>query len=283
MVHTGDKRIIEMKITVITPTWNQAQFIEKTIQSVVSQTWSEIEYIIVDNCSDDGTSEIVQKYMEKYPYIQYIREPDKGQAEAINKGLKRATGDIVCWINSDDFYYTNTVFEKVGNKFMSEPQCNVIVGDGIYCDKNGTFTEPIYCDRHVASWVLSRWYYILQPAVFWRREMNHMLDTKYHYVFDWKYFVELQQKYEFTFLPECFAVYRMYEDNKTGLDNAARKKEIYLMQKELAMSKANTVWCHIVYKVYAKAEKSGKNGTKKVINQLSKILFHVTNKRICSF
>ena len=272
-----------MKITVITPTWNQAEFIEETIKSVVSQTWKDIEYIIIDNCSDDGTDKIVEKYMEEYPYITYIREPDHGQAEAINKGLRRATGDIVCWINSDDFYYSDTVLEKVCNIFAAQEDCYILVGDGIYCDKEGNFTEPIPCNRGVKPWVLSRWYYILQPAAFWRREKGMFLDTKYNYVFDWKFFVELQQRHPFTFLPECLSVYRMYEDNKTGLDNASRKKEIYLMQKELGISRANTAWCRIVYRTYERAEKTGRDGAKHFVNWMSKVLFHVTGKRVCSF
>lgn len=272
-----------MKITVITPTWNQAEFIEETIKSVVKQTWKDVEYIIIDNCSDDGTDKIVEKYMEEYPCITYIREPDHGQAEAINKGFKRATGDIVCWINSDDFYYSDTVLEKVCNVFETDENCHVLVGDGIYCDKEGNLTEPIPCNRGVKPWVLSRWYYILQPAVFWRREEGLLLDPKYHYVFDWRFFIGLQQKYSFTFLPECLAVYRMYEDNKTGLDNASRKKEIYLMQKELGVSRTNTAWCRIVYRTYEKAEKTGKSGGKWVVGWMSRILFHVTGKRVCSF
>lgn len=285
MVHIGDRGATNniMRITVITPTWNQAEFIEKTIQSVITQTWQDIEYYIIDNCSDDGTEGIVRRYMEKYPCIQYIREPDKGQAEAINKGLCRATGDIVCWINSDDFYYNNTVFERVVDRFKQDNTVHVIVGDGIYCDRDGRFTEPILCDRGVEQWVLSRWYYILQPAVFWRKENDLLLDTKYHYVFDWKYFIQLQKRYSFTFYPECLAVYRMYEDNKTGLDNASRKKEIYLMQKELNISKANTMWCNLVYRAYKRAEKKQRYGLKIFVNWISKVLFHITNKRICSF
>lgn len=271
-----------MKITVITPTWNQAEFIRETMDSVVNQTYQNIEYIIVDNCSDDGTEQIVREYMSKYPYIIYIREKDKGQADAINKGLKRATGDIVCWINSDDFYYSSDVFETVAEQFKKDSQIHVIAGDGYYCDKEGKLTEPIWCNRKVPQWVLSRWYYILQPAVFWR---NHklLLDVNYHYVFDWKFFAQMQDNYELTFIDKCMATYRMYEDNKTGLDNAKRKKEIYLLQKELNKSKVNTAWCYVVYKVYEKAEKSGKTSGKKIVNICSKILFHITHKRICSF
>lgn len=272
-----------MKITVITPTWNQAEYIRDTIESVVNQTWQEIEYIIVDNCSDDGTEAIVREYMDKYPYILYIREKDHGQAEAINKGLRRATGDIVCWINSDDFYYSDNVFEHVVERFQQDVNTEVVIGNGYYCDKCKNFTEPILCNRHVEPWVLSRWYYILQPAVFWKRQQELFLDEKYHYVFDWKFFIELQNKQKFTFVEEYFASYRMYEDNKTGLDNAARKREIYLLQKEIKVSRINTVWCYLVYKSYLKAEKTGKTKTKEFMNKMSRILFHITGRRICSF
>lgn len=273
-----------MKITVITPTWNQAEFIEHTIQSVVNQTYQDIEYIIVDNCSDDGTEEIVRRYMEQYSFIVYVREKDYGQADAINKGLDRATGDVVCWINSDDFYYSDTVFERIVEEYKQNTTTQVIAGDGIYCDRDGVFTEPILCNRKVPSWVLSRWYYILQPAVFWKRQDSLRLDTKYHYVFDWKYFVELQQLVgDFTYLEECFSVYRMYEDNKTGLDNAKRKKEIYLMQKDINVSAWNTAWCFLVFKGYEIAEKKNKMWIKNVLGVVSRLLFHITNKRICSF
>lgn len=271
-----------MKITVITPTWNQAEFIEDTIKSVVRQTHEDKEYIIVDNCSDDGTEEIVRRYQEEYPYIVYIREPDKGQAEAINKGLKRACGEIVCWINSDDFYYSDTVFADVNRVFESDPSVGVVAGDGCYCDKEGRLTEPIPCNRGVKPWVLTRWYYILQPSVFWRKN-GKLLDTGYHYVFDWKFFAGLQAEQPFTFLEQRLSVYRMYGDNKTGLDNAARKKEIYLMQKELGVSRMNTAWCRFVYKVYERSEKTGRQAAKKAVGWMSRVLFHITGKRICSF
>ncbi|MDD3368823.1 MAG: glycosyltransferase family 2 protein [Lachnospiraceae bacterium] len=271
-----------MKISVITPTWNQAEFIEDTIKSVLQQTYQDAEYIIVDNLSDDGTEEIVRNYMKKYPNIIYVREKDCGQADAINKGLERVTGDIVCWLNSDDFYYTDTVFQTVITAFETNPEAGVIVGNGYYCDRNGNFTEPIECNRHVKDWVLSRWYYILQPAVFWKRN-DLRLDVKLHYVFDWKFFIQMQKMSCFHFIDDCLTAYRMYEDNKTGLDNAGRKKEVYLLQKELQESKWNTAWCKLVYQVYENAEKSGRNGNKKLVNLLSRVLFHVTGKRICSF
>lgn len=276
------------KITVITPTWNQGEFIKDTIESVVNQTYKDIEYIIVDNCSDDGTKELVESYLEKDDRIKYLREKDHGQAEAINKGFRIATGDIVCWLNSDDFYYDNKVLEKVNRHFEEGGEkVNLVVGDAWYCDKQKQMTEYNPSDQSVPSWVITRWYYIVQPAIFWRRT-NLCLDETYHYAFDWKFFIQMFGEGKVLYTHEAYAVYRMYEDNKTGQDNAKRKKEIYRLQEELGISKLNTAWCKHVYKVYEKAENSGwpeekQLKRKKQVDWWSRVLFHITGKRICSF
>lgn len=270
------------KITVITPTWNQAEFIRDTIESVVSQTYREIEYFIIDNCSDDGTQEIVEEYCAKDPRIVYIREHDRGQAQAINKGLQRASGEIVCWLNSDDYYYDEHVLERVAKRFADDPGTGVLVGDGWYCNKKKELTEYNASDRHAKAWVIQRWYYIMQPSVFWRNR-HKLLDERYHYVFDWKFFIETFAEQKVNYTHEPYAVYRMYGENKTGQDNAKRKKEIYLLQKELNVSRCNTLWCRHVYKVYLQAEKTGRTSAKKRVDFVSRILFHLSGRRICSF
>lgn len=276
-----------MKVTVITPTWNQAEYIEDTIKSVVEQTYKNIEYIIVDNNSNDGTEQIVQSYMEKDSRILYIREADHGQAEAINKGFRRATGDIVCWLNSDDYYYDEQVLEKVVQSFLQNPSKEIVVGDAWYCDKEKNLTEYSKSDRQVPDWVITRWYYIVQPSVFWKKT-EIMLDETYHYAFDWKFFIQMFQSHTVLYTQEPYSVYRMYEENKTGQDNAKRKKEIYRLQKELGISKWNTAWCGHVYRVYEQAEQSGKSAAwqqkqKSRVDFWSRVLFHLTGKRICSF
>lgn len=271
-----------MKISVITPTWNQAEFIGDTIESVLNQTYKDIEYIIIDNMSDDGTQEIVEAYMQSDSRIVYVRESDHGQAEAINKGLNRATGDIVCWINSDDYYYDDKVFENVVKGFSKNEEYGAIVGDGWYCDKDKKLTEYNNSNRSKKKWVLSRWYYVVQPSIFWRKN-DFRLDEQYHYVFDWKFFVTMFEDMKVAFVHQPLSVYRMYEDNKTGQDNAKRKKEVYLLQKELNKSPLNIAWCKYVWQQYEKAERLEKNNIKKRCDTMSRILFHITNKRICSF
>ncbi|MCR5250355.1 MAG: glycosyltransferase [Lachnospiraceae bacterium] len=271
-----------IRFSIITPTWNQAEFIRDTMDSVLTQSRRDLEYIIVDNCSDDGTEEIVRSYMEKDPRIVYIREPDHGQAEAINKGLKRAKGEIVAWLNSDDLYLDEHVLERVDRAFCRYPDAGLVVGDAWYCDKDKNLTEYNPADRKVPKWVIRRWYYIVQPAVFWRNR-GALLDEKYHYVFDWKFFIEAyaKEKVHYTGIP--FALYRMYEDNKTGQNNAKRKLEIFRLQKELGDSKANTAWCYRVYQLYRWAEKEGGENAKKRIDFLCKLLFHLSGKRLVSF
>lgn len=271
-----------MKITVITPTFNQAEFIEETIKSVLEQTHKDIEYLIIDNESNDGTEEIVRKYANADSRITYIRESDKGQAEAINKGLNRATGQIVCWLNSDDFFYNNSVLEEVNDIFTKDSNASVITGDAWYSDRDGNLKEEYKSDRKVPDWVISRWYYIVQPSTFWRRN-DLRLDESYHYAFDWKFFIEMFKHTKVVFTNKAYSVYRMYEDNKTGQDNAKRKAEIYRLQKDINVSKLNTAWCGYVAKQYEKAEKLNKPQIKKNMDNMSKVLFHITGKRICSF
>ncbi len=270
------------RFTIITPTWNQAAYIADTIKSVLMQRYKDFEYLIIDNCSDDGTEEIVRSYAESDSRIEYIREPDRGQAEAINKGLKRAAGDIVCWLNSDDMYFDEYVLEDVARRFDKDPGAGVVAGDAWYSDKTGRLTEYNESDRKAGSSVLRRWYYIVQPAVFWKNR-GKLLDETYHYAFDWKFFISVFEKEKVIWSHEPYAVYRMYEDNKTGLDNAGRKYEIYRLQKELGDAPLNVKWCRYVYEQYKKAEEQNRPEYKKRADLMSRILFHLSGRRIACF
>ena len=270
------------RFTIITPTWNQAEFIRDTIDSVLGQSFQDFEYLIIDNESDDGTREIVEEYAKKDERIRYIREPDHGQAEAINKGLKQAKGELVAWINSDDRYMDDTVLAKVDHAFREHRQAGLVVGDAWYSDKKGKLTEYNPSDRKEPAWVIRRWYYIVQPAIFWKNE-GKLLDEGFHYVFDWKFFIGLYEGNKVLYTHEPYAVYRMYEDNKTGQNNAKRKYEIYRLKKQLGDSRADIAWCRWVYKQYAYAEKHGDGKRKAVVDALCKLLFHISGKRLVSF
>ncbi len=270
------------RFSIITPTFEQAEYISDTIDSVLNQSFKDFEYIIIDSCSEDGTKEIVESYAAKDSRIHYIREKDRGQADGINKGLRLAKGEIVAWLNSDDFYYDEHVLENVDKVFSDNKDLKLAIGDAWYCDKNKKFTEYNKSDRNVPDDVIRRWYYIVQPACFWKNE-HKLLDEKYHYVFDWKFFIGLFASGRKVYTHKPYAVYRMYEDNKTGLNNAARRKEVYRLQKEIGKDKLNISWCRHVYHAYASAEKNGWPWLKDIVDFESKVLFHLTDKKIAGF
>ena len=123
-------------ISIVTPSYNQGKFIEDTIQSVLIQNYPNFEHIIVDNCSTDGTVEI----LKKYPFLKWISEPDKGQTDALNKGFRKATGDIIAYLNSDDQYCPG-VFLTVADYFLEHPECKWLCGNVIFTDSKGTVYE----------------------------------------------------------------------------------------------------------------------------------------------
>jgi glycosyltransferase len=119
-----------MRITVITVCYNRKATIEKTIKSVLEQKYSNIEYIIIDGNSTDGTKEIIESYSDKIS--QYISEPDKGMYDAINKGLQLATGDVIGLMHSDDEFYDENAISKIAANFVYDPKTEGVYGDGIY-------------------------------------------------------------------------------------------------------------------------------------------------------
>jgi glycosyltransferase involved in cell wall biosynthesis len=124
---------MSIKISIITPSFNQGKFIEETIQSVFSQEYTNLEYIIIDGNSTDNSIDIIQKYSEQLSY--WISEKDHGQAAAINKGFNIASGDIIGWLNSDDILLPGAL-DKISNAFISHPDIDVVYGDYFFIDEN---------------------------------------------------------------------------------------------------------------------------------------------------
>lgn len=215
-----------LKISVITPSFNQAQFIERTIQSVLSQNYPNLEYWIIDGQSQDNTLEILYRYRT---HLHWISEPDKGQAEAINKGFRRANGDIVCWINADDEYMPGAL-HKVATFFNQHPDAMFLYGDAQTIDhrsrsygRRGNVRPATFED------LVFKGDFIVQPAAFWRRQLLDqvgLLDESFKYCLDYEFWLRISQRYPLHYLPTFLARERFHDQAKTTQATLERIHEI---------------------------------------------------------
>src|SRR5688572_17237201 len=156
------------KISIVTPSFNQGQYIEETILSIVNQNYPNLEYIIIDGGSTDNTVEIIKKYEKHLAY--WVSEKDKGQSEAINKGFRKATGDIVCWINSDDFFMPGSLL-KVGERFAKDNSLDLLNGHCLLIDEHSNILSNHFILKQ-KKWYAERGiYYVSQPSMFWKRKI----------------------------------------------------------------------------------------------------------------
>ena len=213
------------KISIITPSYNQANYIEDTILSVLSQNYPNLEYIIIDGGSDDGTLEILKKYEKK---LKIISEKDSGQTNAINKGMKISTGDIISYLNSDDMYLPGTL-EIVGGRFTNNQDIKWITGRCRIIDNRGIAIRSIITtwknlwlkkrlfglDRYSVLLILN---YISQPATFWRREILDKIgffDETLDLSMDYDFWLRLMKNYFPYVIEEDLALFRIQKNSKS--------------------------------------------------------------------
>jgi glycosyltransferase involved in cell wall biosynthesis len=210
-------------VSIVVPTLNQAQFIEQTLASIVGQNWPALELIVMDGGSTDGTREIV----ERYPVARFVSERDSGQGDAINKGFRLATGDVLAWLNSDDYYLPLAIARAVtalGD--VSKPR--LVYGGCLLLfetDNTAKLARPHPYDADE----LRVHDFIHQPATFWTRalwEQTGELNVDFHYVLDWDFWVRASKFTRLHPLDECLAVYRFHGAHKTGANNRRRTEEI---------------------------------------------------------
>ncbi|MFN2214379.1 MAG: glycosyltransferase family 2 protein [Anaerolineales bacterium] len=170
-------------VSVITPSYNQAQYLEDSIESVFAQDYPSLEYLIADGGSTDGSIEIIRKYESQLAW--WVSEADEGQAAAINKGMAQAQGEIVAWLNSDDLYLPGAIKEAV-RAFQENPRVKMVFGNAITIDAQGVpLKELVFPDWELEDLIGFR--IICQPAVFMRREVYRQvsgLDPRYHFMLD---------------------------------------------------------------------------------------------------
>jgi glycosyltransferase involved in cell wall biosynthesis len=156
------------KISVITPSYNQGKFIQETIESVLEQCYPNLEYIIIDGGSTDNSVDIIKKYQDKIQY--WVSEKDRGQSDAINKGFKKSTGDIVCWLNSDDILLPNSL-HTVASIFQENKDLDLLNGNTVIIDKNSNILTGLFILKQKKWYARHGIYYVNQPAMFWKRNI----------------------------------------------------------------------------------------------------------------
>jgi GT2 family glycosyltransferase len=227
-----------MKFSVVIPSYMQAAWLEACIRSVLGQEGVELEVFVMDGGSTDGSAEIIGRYAPRLAYWQSRK--DGGQAAAIKAGLERATGDILCWLNSDDVFMPGAL-AKVARFFEAHPEEEVVTGGAFYIDgKGAAYRWNRFNQNHTLGVAASHTrflYYkpqqgIWQPATFWRRgayEAVGGVDPQFHYIMDFDLFTRLSKRRPFAVLPEMLACFRIHEANKTHtwMDTYHREMKIW--------------------------------------------------------
>ena len=198
-------------VSVVTPSYNQAQFIEETIQSVARQNYPNIEHIVVDGCSDDGTVDILQEYDDQ---LTWISEPDEGQSDAINKGLDMANGDVIAWLNSDDVLFDVNTLNRVV-EYFEQFDADIIYGDMALLDTESKVLKlQIVPGFDYAK--LQTKCFIEQPSLFFRSHVldDKRLNTSLEYVMDYEFWLRLAQNYEFQHVDDILSGDRNHKQRK---------------------------------------------------------------------
>jgi glycosyltransferase involved in cell wall biosynthesis len=196
-------------ISVITPSYNQSEFIEDTIDSVERQGYDRIEHIVVDGESDDGTVDLLRQRD-----VQWTSEADDGQADALNKGFERASGDIIAWFNSDDVIFDVGVLERVA-RYFETTGADVVYGDMALIDSDSEVLK-LHCVPDFDYERLLRYCFIVQPSLFFRSDIldDHLLDPSLEYVMDYEFWLRIAEDYQFAHVNDVLSGDRNHPQRK---------------------------------------------------------------------
>jgi glycosyltransferase involved in cell wall biosynthesis len=229
-----------LKISVVTPSYNQAQFLEQTILSVLGQEYPNLEYFIMDGGSTDSSVEIIKKYEDRL--VSWVSEKDGGQSQAINNGFKKATGDILLWLNSDDMLLPNAF--RIMNEEVTRHGEGVYFGNCIhFAETNKLTTWGSNSVEAAKTNDLRNLDYIIQPTSFWSRtvyEKVGMLSETLHWGFDWDWFLRAKIiNIPFYPLNRAICLYRFHEAHKTGQGSEKRINELLSIYRKYNPDKSN--------------------------------------------
>lgn len=235
-----------MQVSIITPSYNQARYLEATMRSVLEQDYPEIEYIVVDGGSTDGSADLIRKYADRLAW--WVSERDQGQTDAINKGFARATGDILAWINSDDTYQPGAVKEAVAY-FQAHPEIGMVYGDANYIDEHGRVIGRFPAAQTDYRRLRQGYVHVPQQSAFFRADLWKQvgpLDPSFYFAMDYDLWVRLASVAPLHYYPRLWANFRLHSDAKTVAADDRCWPEMLRVHRRLGGS----TFAPIVFKYY---------------------------------
>jgi len=219
-------------VTIVTPSFNQAPYLRATIESVLSQDYPNIEYIIMDGGSTDSSASIAAEYSSR---LKWFSEKDRGQSHALNKGFRMGKGEILAWINSDDILLEGAVRRAVEG-FQQNPRAGAVYGEGFLMDPAGNFTCRFPHTRPFDLWTLVHLSdYVLQQTLYFRadvyREVGELRED-YHWTMDWDLLIRIGRRYPLHYIAHYMGALREHPDAKTWYGGKVRSREIGRMLRE---------------------------------------------------
>lgn len=223
------------RISVVIPSYQQGRYLEACLLSVLGQGYPDLEVLVLDGGSTDNTRDILRRYA---PSLAFWRsEPDSGQAQAINEGMSRASGEVFCWLNSDDLHLPGALL-RVGRHFAEHPDGSLVYGGAVaFSDHPEPLIAAALPSRPFSRTELTQSDYVIQPSSFWHRDLWTQvgpLDPTLHYVLDWEWYLRASRISTFTYLPYALSLYRFHPQHKTSGGGAGRRREIMNLVREHA-------------------------------------------------
>lgn len=204
-----------MLLSIVTPSFNQAPYIEETIKSVLAQDYSGLEYIIVDGGSTDGTVDIIKKYENKISW--WVSEKDKGQTDAINKGFARARGEVLAWLNSDDTYEPGAL-TAAANYLQEHPEVGMVYGDCNFINQHGNVIGKFDAAQTNYRLIRQGYVHIPQQTMFFRADLWRQvgpLDPSFYFAMDYDLWTRIAARAEIKYVPQTWANFRLHTSGKT--------------------------------------------------------------------
>lgn len=203
------------KISIVTPSYNQGRYLDETMLSILNQDYPNFEYIVIDGGSTDESVDIIKKYQDRLAY--WVSQKDRGFGDAINKGFSKATGEIFCWINSDDILFPNAL-KIIGNYFATHPHVDMVFGDRYVIDENSQTLLKLRYQFHTE--LLFRYgKSIPQECSFWRRSLHEKvggLDERYTYAIDLELWCKFARNGRMRHIPFFLGAFRRHPDAKSS-------------------------------------------------------------------